>query len=208
MNLRSGMRTGAVVLLALLLNAGLLLTAALLASERPIPQDISEPQAVSLVKLKDNAPPPAEPEPEIPEPQEKPQLDFMPELAAPSITGPDPLDVSIALDPSLFQSGPSRGSFTFNSEDLDQPPRKVLHVDPVYSYRLRQRNISGEVQVKFLVSAEGVVSHISILEATPKGVFNESVKTAVAGWKFSPGKIDGRAVPSWVVTNVVFNLSN
>jgi len=208
MNLRSGMRMGVVVTLALVLNAGLLLTASLLTSERPIPQDISAPQAVSLIKLKDTAPPPPEPEQVVPEPEEKPKLDFMPELAAPSMSGPDPMDIQIVLDPSLFSSGPTHGGFTFNSEDLDQAPRKMVHVQPAYSYRLRQRNIGGEVKVKFLVGTDGMVSNISILEANPKGLFDEAVKTAVAGWKFSPGKIDGRAVPSWVVTNVLFNLSN
>ena len=208
MSLRSGMRMGIVVTLALVLNAGLLLTASLLTSERPIPQDISEPQAVSLVKLKDTAPPPPEPEREIKEPEKKPPLDFMPELAAPSLAGPDAMDIQIVLDPSLFSSGPVRTGFTFNSDDLDQPPRKIVHKQPNYSYRQRQRNITGEVQVKFLVSAGGMVSNISILESTPQGVFDTAVIEAVGQWKFNPGKIDGQSVPSWVVTNILFNLSN
>jgi periplasmic protein TonB len=208
MSLRSGMRMGIVVTLALVLNAGLLLTAALLASERPLPQDISQPQAISLIKLRDTAPPPPEPEKVIKEPEEKPKLDFMPELAAPSMSGPDPLDIQLNLDPSLFAAGPARGDFIFNSEDLDQPPRQMVRTDPVYPYRARQRNIEGEVKVKLLVRADGTVSNLTILESNPKGVFDASVKKTVPNWKFSPGRIDGKAVPSWVVTNVVFVLSN
>ncbi len=208
MILRSGMRGVAVVALALLLNAGLLLTAALLTSERPIPQDISAPQGISLIKLKDTAPPPPKPEPVIKEPEEKPQLDFMPELAAPSMSGPDPMDIQIALDPSLFASGPTRSDFVFNGDDLDQPPRQMVRTHPTYPYRARQRNIEGEVKVKLLVRADGTVASVTILDATPKGIFDSSVKEAVPNWKFTPGKIDGQAVPSWVVTNVVFVLSN
>ncbi len=206
--IRKGMRTGVVVVVALVLNAGLLLTAALLTSERPIPQDISEPQAVSLIKLKDTPPPPAEPEPEIKEPEEKPKLDFMPQLASPSISGPDPLDIQISLDPSLFAAAPPRGDFIFNSDDLDQPPRQMVRTDPVYPHRARQRNIEGQVKVKLLVRADGTVADVTILEGKPKGVFEAAVKKAVTNWKFSPGKIDGRNVPSWVVTNVMFVLSN
>ncbi len=208
MNLRSGMRMGVVITLALVLNAGLLLMAALLTSERPLPQDISQPQAISLIKLRDTSPPPPEPEKVIKEPEEKPKLDFMPELAAPSMSGPDPLDIQINLDPSLFAVGPARGDFIFNSEDLDQPPRQMVRTDPVYPYRARQRNIEGEVKVKLLVRADGTVAKVTILESKPKGVFDASVKKTVPNWKFSPGRIDGKAVPSWVVTNVVFVLSN
>lgn len=208
MSLRSGMRMGLVVAAALLVNAGLMITASLLTSERPIPQDISEPQAISLIKLNKSEPPPPEPEQEIKEPEEKPRLDFMPDLAAPSLSGPDPLDIQISLDPSLFSGGPNRGDFIFNGSDLDQPPRQMVRTDPVYPYRARQRNIEGEVKVKLLVKADGTVASVTILESTPKGVFDASVKKTVPNWKFSPGKIDGRAVPSWVVTNVVFVLSN
>ena len=202
------LRWGIVIVVALVLNVGLLISAALLSSERPTPQDMSEPQTVSLIKLKDTAPPPPEPEKEIPEPEEKPNLDFMPELAAPSITGPDPLDIQISLDPSLFAMAPARGDFIFNSDDLDQPPRQMFRTEPVYPYRARQRNVEGEVKVKLLVKADGTVASLTILESTPQGVFDEAVKKAVPSWRFSPGKIDGRAVPSWVVTNVVFVLSN
>ncbi len=205
---RSGMRKVVVVVVAVLLNVGLLLTAALLASERPLPQDISHPQAVSLIKLKEATPPPEEPE-RVPEkPQEKPQLDFMPELASPSLSGPDPLDIQISLDPSLFSQGPQRGDFVFNADDLDQPPRQLVRTDPVYPYRARQRNIEGEVRVKLLVRRDGTVASATILDSNPKGLFDASVKKAVPQWKFSPGRIDGQAVPSWVVTNVVFVLSN
>lgn len=202
------LRWGIVVVLAILLNVGLLLSAALLSSERPVPQDISEPQAVSLIKLRDTAPPPPEPEQIITEPEEKPKLDFMPQLAAPSMAGPSPMDIQISLDPSLFAMSPTKGDFIFNSDDLDQPPRQMFRSEPVYPYRARQRNIEGEVKVKLLVRADGTVANITILDATPKGYFEEAVKKVVPSWKFSPGKIDGQAVPSWVVTNVVFVLSN
>jgi len=170
-------------------------------------QDISEPLAVSVIKLKDTAPPPPEPEHEIKEPEEKPQLDFMPELASPSLSGPDPMDIQISLDPSLFRGGPVRGDFVFNGDDLDQPPRQMVRTNPVYPYRARQRGIEGEVKVKLLVREDGTVASVSILESTPKGLFDAAVKKAVPKWKFSPGRIDGQAVPSWVVTNVVFVLS-
>ncbi len=206
MSLRGGMRFILVIVAALVLNAGLLATAALMTSERSLTQDISEPMAVSVIKMKETAPPPPEPEREILEPEEKPQMDFMPELASPSLSGPDPMDIQISLDPSLFAGGPARGDFIFNGDDLDQPPRQMVRTNPVYPYRARQRGIEGEVKVKLLVRADGTVASVTILESQPKVLFDAAVKKAVPKWKFSPGRIDGKAVPSWVVTNVVFVL--
>ncbi len=207
MNLRGGMRLSVVLVVALLLNAGLLVTAALMASERPLNQDISEPMAVSVIKMKDTAPPPPEPEHEIIEPEEKPQLDFMPELASPSLSGPNPMDIQISLDPALFSGGPTRGDFIFNGDDLDQPPRQIFREQPNYPYRARQRGIEGEVKVKLLVRPDGTVASVTILESRPEGLFDAAVKKAVPKWKFTPGRIDGKAVPSWVVTNVTFVLT-
>ncbi len=204
--LHGGLRFGLVLLVALLLNAVLLATAALLTSERPLTQDLSEPQAVSLIKLKDTAPPPPEPEKEIVEPEEKPQLDFMPELARPNLSGPGPMDIQISLDPTMFSGAPTRGDFIFNGDDLDQPPRQMVRTNPVYPYRAQQRGIEGSVKVKLLVRADGTVASVTILESQPKDLFDAAVKKTVPKWKFSPGRIDGKAVPSWVVTNVVFVL--
>ncbi|MCP4291188.1 MAG: energy transducer TonB [bacterium] len=201
-------RFAGAIVAAVLLNAALLVAAAQMTSDRPLPQDMSEPQAVSLIKLKKAAPPPPEPEQEIVEPEEKPKLDFMPELSAPSLAGPDPLDIQISLDPSLFQGGPTKGDFIFNGDDLDQPPRQMIRTNPVYPYRARQRGIEGEVKVKLLVRADGTVANVEILESSPAGLFDSSVKKTVPQWKFTPGRIDGKAVPSWVVTNVVFVLNN
>ncbi len=208
MSFHRGMRFVVVLVVAIVLNAGLLATAALMTSERPLAQDISEPQAVSLIRLKETAPPPPEPEREIPEPEEKPQLDFMPELASPNLSGPDPMDIQISLDPDLFTGRPTRGDFIFNSDDLDQPPRQMVRTNPVYPYRARQRGIDGEVKVKLLVRADGTVANVTILDSRPKGVFDAAVEKAVPRWKFSPGRIDGKAVPSWVVTTVTFVLTN
>jgi protein TonB len=62
------------------------------------------------------------------------------------------------------------------------------------------------VKVKFLVDEEGKVSRVSILESSPKGVFEESVLQTLPSWKFSPGRILGESVSTWVVTTIRFEL--
>jgi protein TonB len=194
------------VLAAVLLNAALFVSAAFLSRERPIVEDLTPPVAVSLVTL----PPPETPPPERPRevepPPREPQLDFVPELAPPSLAGPEPLDVRIDLDPTLFAGEPARGDFVFDGSDLDSPPRAVVRTEPLYAMRLRQRGVEGTVKVKLLVQTDGTVGEVEILASEPAGVFDKAVLQAVPHWRFEPGRIDGRPVRAWVITDVRFEM--
>ena len=59
---------------------------------------------------------------------------------------------------------------------------------------------------KFLVDEEGTVSSVSVLDSSPEGVFEDSVLQTLPSWKFSPGRILGEPVSSWVVTTIRFEL--
>jgi protein TonB len=194
--------------LAVLLNIVLFASAAHLTRERLFEADISDPVSVNLITIKPTTPPPPPEEKEVPKPKPKPRPDFMPELTRPSIGAPDPLDISVAIDPALFADGPTRGDFVFNATDLDTPPTAVVRTNPVYPYKARQRNIEGSVEVKFLVGPDGRVSDVEILSSQPAGLFDAAVRKTAPQWKFRPGVLDGQAVPSWVVTTVQFTLSN
>jgi len=208
MTARKGMMLALAAAVAVVLNIVLFASAALLSRDRPMRDVAVDPVSVNLVTLKPATPPPPEKKREIPKPKPKPRLDFTPELAAPSLRGPSPLDIQVKIDPSLFTGGPTRGEFIFNSGDLDQPPRKVVQTTPVYPYKARQRNIEGFVKVKLLVRADGSVGDVSVLDAQPQGLFEEAALKAVPSWRFQPGVIDGQAVPSWVVTTIRFTLNN
>ena len=208
MTVRKGMLMLFATAVALVLNVILFGSAALLSRDRPVRQPSVDPVSVNLVTLKPTTPPPPPPRREIPKPKPKPKMDFMPDLAQPSLRGPSPLDVAVEIDPSLFAGGPERGEFIFNSGDLDQPPRKVVQTSPVYPYKARQRNIEGYVKVKMLVRADGTVGDVTVLDAQPKGLFDEAALKAVPNWRFQAGVIDGQAVPSWVVTTIRFTLND
>ena len=98
------------------------------------------------------------------------------------------------------------GDLVFLGSDLDEPPRAVVRTVPPYPYRARQRQVNGTVRVKLLVNADGSISNVEILEASPEGYFEETVLRTVPSWHFEPGHIAGEAVASWVVTTVRFDL--
>jgi protein TonB len=131
--------------------------------------------------------------PPVPAPKPKPD----PEPAAPA---PAPAPTP---DPARVQSVPSE----FALGEVDQAPRVVKQVKPMYPFRARRRNISGQVVVKFLVDDNGRVTRPSVVEADPQGVFEKSALQAVRQWRFSPGKYKGRAVATWVELPIRFSLS-
>jgi protein TonB len=194
--------------LASVVITGLILVAAgQLVRERPQRQDITAPVPVSLVTVPRDEAPPEEPERKPPEPpRREPQVDFAPELPAPSLTAPQLAGPAVTLNPALFARPVATGPLTFEMGELDRPPRAVVRREPQYPYRARQRRIEGQVRVRFLVGTDGTTSEIRVLEAEPEGVFEQAVLDAVAGWRFEPGVLAGRPVAAWMVTPIVFDL--
>jgi len=94
----------------------------------------------------------------------------------------------------------------YDLSEVDQKPVVLLKLKPPYPYRARQFNIVGYVRVRFLVDKLGQVSRISILKSSPEGVFDSTVRATVSSWKFSPGKIHGKPVSTWVVTTIAFKM--
>jgi protein TonB len=192
---------------SLLVNMFLIAVAALLVSERAAPQDMTDPVGVKLIELTPPAPPEPEEVKEPPRPKPQPKFDFAPDLVRPDLSAPSGLDMGVVIDMGQFEGGDVGDEFVFEAYELDQAPQPVVRVPPVYPYGARERGIEGVVQVKLLVNADGSVGQVQIMDARPKGVFEEAVMNSVPQWRFNPGKIEGKAVTAWVVTAVRFDLN-
>jgi len=118
--------------------------------------------------------------------------------------------LSFEINPKLAGGMPVAPPATFKNfydqGEVDRMPMAIFKMKPIYPYRARRLGIAGKVDVKFLVDEKGCVSNIKILKSTPPGVFEESVHKALASWRFSPGELDGRAVSTWVVTTIEFDM--
>jgi len=188
-------------------NALLFGLAAFLLQERAVPQDITEPIPVSLVKLEAPALPNQQEvkAPEKPKPKEK--LDFMPDIVRPNLGGAGALDLGVAINLGGVEGISGTKEFVFEAYELDQAPQPIVRVPPQYPYGARERGIEGAVQVRMLVTTDGSVGQIQILDARPTGIFEETVRRTLPQWRFAPGKIEGNPVTSWVVTTIHFNLN-
>lgn len=198
---------------ALVVNLLLLTGAAVLSGEADSQdQDITAPMAVNVLNF-EQAPPPTEDEtaePEAPK-QEQPKPDLGPDLFQPDFVpdfgGMGGAGAAIAIDLSGGANTNMKQDFAFESYELDQAPRAVVKMAPVYPFKAREQGIEGVVQVKILVKEDGTVGEVLIMDARPPDTFEESVLVSVPRWRFEPGVIGGKKVTSWVVTALHFKLN-
>jgi protein TonB len=114
------------------------------------------------------------------------------------------MNMGVAVHAPVHRPAPVRT--TYGSGEVDQIPTATVKPRPAYPYRARRLKIEGEVDVKFLVDHNGRVSRITVQRAAPPNLFEKSVIQALGQWRFTPGKVDGRAVDTWITTTIVFRM--
>ncbi|MFN0241943.1 MAG: energy transducer TonB [Planctomycetota bacterium] len=82
----------------------------------------------------------------------------------------------------------------FAMDDVDQAPRLVVQVLPLYPSEMRGKKVEGLVSVAFVVDADGKVSNPRVDE-TSHAAFSKPALEAVKKWKFEPALRDGKRVP-------------
>ena len=91
---------------------------------------------------------------------------------------------------------------------LDSELIPMVQMQPAYPKRAKRMGIEGYVKVALQVDEAGEVQDIQIVEASPEGVFEKSVKKALRRWKFRAKTVDGRAVAQKGVLTLTFKLEN
>jgi protein TonB len=89
--------------------------------------------------------------------------------------------------------------------EVDQRPRAVFTARPNYPRLLRRNNISGQAIVRFVVTAEGRVSDVVVLEAT-HAPFGDAAIEAVSQWRYIAALKDGQPVACLMTTPLVFTV--
>lgn len=103
--------------------------------------------------------------------------------------------------------GLGTGAGEFTLKQVDRAPVVLRKVEPRFPEAARTMGLTGKVVAKLLVGSDGHVSRISILEASPHGIFEQDVLKALKQWEFKPGYYRNQAVATWVVLPINFRLS-
>jgi protein TonB len=145
-----------------------------------------------------------EPEPEPEEvPPAKPELQETP-LASPRLRAPN-IRPAVPEVP-LTLAGPYIGPVRQGPSDRDF--MVISRFPPQYPYRAQRRGIEGWVKVSLLITEQGTVQDVVVVEAEPEGVFDNAAVRAVSKWKFKPRIERGKAVAVRAEQVVTFKLDN
>jgi protein TonB len=107
---------------------------------------------------------------------------------------------------------PVQNKFTFTGEffktaELDQMPEGRKLPGPRYPLAWSQARVNGEVQMAFIINAQGYTEQVQVVTATDEA-FGDAAKEAVAKWRFKPGRKNGKPVAVAMVQKVEFKLEN
>ena len=93
----------------------------------------------------------------------------------------------------------------YPARQLDVYPRLVSPLQVQYPHAAVQTQVSGHALVLLLIDELGVVQEASVVQAEPKGYFEEAAIAAFAGARFVPARKDSRIVRSRVLVDLKFS---
>jgi len=186
------------------------------------PPELEPPETAPEIALETMEIPPLEPPtlaspaPDPPQLQ-TPSLQALTLSALPIQSSPMNLKVSLSVEKApapravVKAAAPQRAAGTrtqFGFDEVDQKPVSLATLKPNYPYKAKRMGIEGYVTVQFLVDRNGKTQSLKIVEARPRGVFDEAVRKTVPRWRFKPGKKAGQPVDTWVEMTIRFELGH
>ena len=85
-----------------------------------------------------------------------------------------------------------------------QAPSKMVDVAPQYPSLARAAHVEGVVILEAVIDAEGSVTSVKVLRSIP--LLDDAAVKAVRGWRFTPARLNGQAVPVVMTVTVNFTL--
>lgn len=161
----------------------------------PLRAPIETPEALPVAEPP--ASPSAEPEPGPPAAEAPP--------AAPADPLPSPVAASPAAPAPVATITSSVDLTFYTARDLDVQPRALREIVPDYPSDADRRRLSGKVRLQLELEADGRVSDIGIVSASPPGIFDDSAIKAFREARFAPAQKNGQPVRARVVIEVVYD---
>lgn len=113
----------------------------------------------------------------------------------------------ISLAPRIDTKGALTNLKVSAGSDRDVVP--LVRINPEYPQRALTRGIEGWVQVQFTITESGSVADAKVVDAQPKGMFDDAAIKAISRWRYNPKVEDGVAVARKGIQTILrFQLEN
>ena len=128
-----------------------------------------------------------------------------PEIDLPRVTDSFSSSLAIGLiEPSIEFAGNDLGGIDMTASDGEYLP--IVKVAPVYPMRARQRRLEGYVIVEFVVTSNGGVRDVRVVESSSP-LFDQAAVDAALKFKYRPRVVDGTPIEVAGVQNrITFKL--
>ncbi|MGB8507695.1 MAG: energy transducer TonB, partial [Pyrinomonadaceae bacterium] len=93
----------------------------------------------------------------------------------------------------------------FKSHEVSRRAVIVSKPDPGFTEEARKENVTGVVRLRAVLSANGTVSGISVINGLSAGLTERAINAA-RSIKFQPAQKDGRAVSQYITLEYNFNI--
>lgn len=131
------------------------------------------------------------------------------DLGKPAAPPPEPVPSSPSPQPSALptlEMALIDDPTYYTAKQLDVHPQAAQPVRPEYPGGAA--DTEGYVTLKLLIDDGGKVREVSVVDAQPPGIFEESALAAFRAARFLPGQRNGRPVKSQILIKVTYELVN
>jgi len=129
---------------------------------------------------------------EVERPQPMQEVDQAPPPPDRNINMDNSAGLNVARESVSVDLGLDIGGFNIGASDGEMLP--LVNIQPQYPTRAAQRGIEGWAQVAFTVTDSGGVRDVVVVDAEPRGMFDQSSIRAAERFRFQPRVVNGVAV--------------
>jgi TonB family protein len=94
--------------------------------------------------------------------------------------------------------------YTFDINELQNNPKKISGINPIYPIKAKFNEIDGFVEIEYIIDVQGNIKNIRIIKSQPDKIFEDSVLNAVKNWKYESGMINNKPVEFKVRKKISF----
>ncbi|MBY5969415.1 energy transducer TonB [Halomonas denitrificans] len=125
------------------------------------------------------------PEPQ-PEPQPRPEPTPQPVATPAPSPSPSPTQASSGSGSAASAGAGAAAPASNEPVDVGTSARATRKVPPEYPRRAQRRGLEGYVVMQFIIRSDGSVDRgsIQVVDASPRRVFEDAARQAIAGWQF------------------------
>lgn len=122
-------------------------------------------------------------------------------------TGLEAFRTADLLDEDALLGDVNKDDMVMTDDTVDSLPNPVKRSPIEYPKKARKLGITGYVLMNLLISKDGHVQKVKVLESNPEGVFDEVAVAAVNSWEFKPAEYQGKPVKVWAKQKIRFDLN-